>query len=96
MFDRNSLVTQLGWRLGMVLSIGTLLQMVWLFVHFRGAETGHARAGLFCELFDFFKDVAWTTPVIGVRHLYRVRRWYEATPPTFAATFQAGGPNRAR
>jgi len=66
MFDRNSLVTRLGWRLGIVLSIGTLLQMAWLFVHFRGAETGYARAGLFCELFDFFKDVAWTTPVIGV------------------------------
>src|SRR5215469_7111807 len=66
MFDRNSLVTQLGWRLGIVLSIGTLLQMAWLFVHFRGAETGLAKAGVFCELFDFFKDVAWTTPVIGV------------------------------
>jgi hypothetical protein len=51
MFDRNSLVTRLGWRLGIVLSIGTLLQMAWLFVHFRGAETGYARAGLFCELF---------------------------------------------
>jgi len=66
MFDRNSLVTQLGWRLGIVLSIGTLLQMAWLFVHFRGAETGLVRAGLMCELFDFFKDAAWTTPVIGV------------------------------
>jgi len=66
MFDRNSLVTQLGWRLGIVLSIGTLLQMAWLFVHFRGAETTNARVGIFCELFDFFKDVAWTTPAIGV------------------------------
>src|SRR5215813_5180916 len=66
MFDRNSLVTRLGWRLGIVLSIGTLLQMAWLFVHFRGVETGHVEAGLMCELLDFFKDVAWTTPVIGV------------------------------
>jgi signal transduction histidine kinase len=66
MFDRNSLVTQLGWRLGIVLSIGTLLQMAWLFMHFRGVETSHANAGLMCELLDFFKDVAWTTPVIGV------------------------------
>src|SRR5262245_48332440 len=66
MFDRNPLVAQLGWRLGIVLSIGTLLQMAWLFVHFRGVETGHAEAGLMCELLDFFKDVAWTTPVIGV------------------------------
>ena len=66
MFDRNSLVAQLGWRLGIVLSIGTLLQMAWLFMHFRGVETSHANAGLMCELLDFFKDVAWTTPVIGV------------------------------
>src|SRR5262249_10132012 len=66
MFDRNSLVTQLGWRLGIVLSIGTLLQMAWLFVHFRGLEAGNAEAGLMCELLDFFKDVAWTTPVIGI------------------------------
>src|SRR5262249_18287009 len=66
MFDRNSLVTQLGWRLGLVLSIGTLLQMAWLFVHFRGVETGTVEEGLMYELFDFFRDVAWTTPVIGV------------------------------
>src|SRR5262245_2373780 len=66
MFDRNPLVAQLGWRLGIVLSIGTLLQMAWLFVHFRGVETSLADAGLMCELLDFFKDVAWTTPVIGV------------------------------
>src|SRR5262249_45363871 len=66
MFDRNSLVTQLGWRLGLVLSIGTSLQMAWLFVHFRGVETGTVEEGLMYELFDFFKDVAWTTPLIGV------------------------------
>jgi hypothetical protein len=40
MFDRNSLVTQLGWRLAIVLSIGTVLQVAWLFVHFRGVEAG--------------------------------------------------------
>ena len=28
MFDRNSLVAQLVWRLGIVLCIGTLLQML--------------------------------------------------------------------
>ena len=64
MFDRNSLVTQLGWRLGIVLSIGALLQTAWLFAHFRGMET--ADAGLVWELLDFFKDVAWTTPAIGI------------------------------
>jgi signal transduction histidine kinase len=64
MFDRNSLVTQLGWRLGIVLSIGALLQTAWLFAHFRGMEA--AEAGLVWELLDFFKDVAWTTPVIGI------------------------------
>src|SRR5262245_66175533 len=95
MFDRNSLVTQLGWRLGIVLSVGTLLQMAWLFLHFRGAETTNARVGVFCGLFDFFKDVAWTTPVIGVvtfiacaagmtRHLQSPRQLSKpaaATPP---------------
>jgi signal transduction histidine kinase len=64
MFDRNSLVTQLGWRLGIVLSIGALLQTAWLFAHFRGMES--ADDGLLWELLDFFKDVAWTTPVIGI------------------------------
>ena len=43
MFDRKSLVTQLGWQLALVLAIGTLLQMVWLFMHFRGAETSCKR-----------------------------------------------------
>ena len=66
MFDRNSLVTQLGWRLAIVLSIGTVLQVAWLFVHFRGVEAGYADAGLIDELLDFFKDVAWTTPIIGI------------------------------
>ena len=66
MFDRNSLVTQLGWRLAIVLSIGTVLQVAWLFVHFRGIEAGYADAGLVDELLDFFKDVAWTTPIIGI------------------------------
>jgi len=66
MFDRNSLVTQLGWRLGIVLTIGTLLQMAWLFEHFRGLETNYAETGFVDELFDFFKDVAWTTPIIGI------------------------------
>ena len=66
MFDRNSLVTQLGWRLAIVLSIGTVLQVAWLFIHFRGIEAGYADAGLIDELLDFFKDVAWTTPIIGI------------------------------
>jgi len=44
MFDRNSLVTQLGWRLAIVLSIGTVLQVAWLFVHFRGVEAGYTDA----------------------------------------------------
>jgi len=66
MFDRNSLVTRLGWRLGIVLSIGTLLQMAWLFAHYRGAETAFAKVGFLCELLHFFQDVAWTTPLIGV------------------------------
>jgi signal transduction histidine kinase len=66
MFDRKSLVTQLGLQLALVLAIGTLLQMVWLFVHFRGASTNPAAVGLMCQVFDFFKDVAWTTPTIGV------------------------------
>jgi hypothetical protein len=61
MFDRNSLVTRLGWRLALVLAIGTALQMAWLFVHFRGVES-YNDEGLLEELFDFFKDVAWTTP----------------------------------
>src|SRR6516165_3581347 len=65
MFDRNSLVTRLGWRLALVLTIGTVLQMAWLFVHFRGVET-YSTEGLLDELFDFFKDVAWTTPAIGI------------------------------
>ena len=64
-FDRNSLVTRLGWRLAMVLAIGTILQMAWLFAHFRGVED-YSDEGLLYELFDFFKDVAWTTPAIGV------------------------------
>ena len=62
MFDRKSLVTQLGLRLALVLAIGTSLQMGWLFAHFRGAEVDHVAEGLVYELFDFFKDVAWTTP----------------------------------
>lgn len=65
MLDRNSLVTQLGWRLALVLAIGTLLQMAWLFAHFRGLEAG-GDEGLMYELLDFFKDVAWTTPAIGI------------------------------
>jgi len=64
MFDRNSLVTQLGWRLAIVLSIGALLQTAWLFMHFRGMES--AEEGFIWQLLDFFKDVAWTTPVIGI------------------------------
>jgi two-component system sensor histidine kinase TctE len=64
MFDRNSLVTRLGWRLAIVLSMGALLQTAWLFAHFRGMES--AEDGLLWELLDFFKDVAWTTPVIGI------------------------------
>jgi signal transduction histidine kinase len=66
MFDRNSLVTQLGWRLALVLAIGTSLQMGWLFAHFHGAEADQITEGLLYELFDFFKDVAWTTPAIGI------------------------------
>jgi len=66
MFDNNSLVTQLGWRLALVLSVGTSLQMAWLFVHFRGADEKYGAMGLLCQLFDFFKDAAWTTPAIGV------------------------------
>ena len=66
MFDSNSLVAQLGWRLALVLSVGTSLQMAWLFVHFRGAEENHGAMRLMCQLFDFFKDAAWTTPAIGV------------------------------
>jgi signal transduction histidine kinase len=65
MFDRNSLVTRLGWRLAVVLAIGTALQMAWLFAHFRGVED-HSDEGLLYELFDFFRDVAWTTPAIGI------------------------------
>lgn len=65
MFDRNSLVTRLGWRLALVLAIGTVLQMAWLFVHFRGVEN-YTAEGLLDELVDFFKDVAWTTPAIGI------------------------------
>jgi hypothetical protein len=65
MFDRNSLVTRLGWRLALVLAIDTVLQMAWLFVHFRGVEN-FGDEGLLDELFDFFKDVAWTTPAIGI------------------------------
>ena len=49
MFDRNSLVTQLGWRLALVLAIGTSLQMGWLFAHFRGAEANQAAEGLLYE-----------------------------------------------
>jgi len=84
MFDRNSLVTQLGWRLGIVLSVGTLLQMAWLFVHFRGAETTHARVGVFCELFDFFKDVAWTTAagVLSSCAAFAVKRRWTSTAST--------------
>src|SRR5262249_40155536 len=37
----------------------------WLFAHFRGVED-YSNEGLLYELFDFFKDVAWTTPAIGV------------------------------
>ena len=65
MLDRNSLVTRLGWGLAFVLTIGTVLQMAWLFVHFRGIES-YSDNGLLDELFDFFKDVAWTTPAIGI------------------------------
>jgi hypothetical protein len=65
MLDRNSLVTQLGWRLALALATGTLLQMAWLFAHFRGIEAS-GDEGLTYELLDFFKDVAWTTPAIGI------------------------------
>jgi signal transduction histidine kinase len=65
MFDRNSLVTQLGWRLALVLASGTVLQMAWLFAHFRGLED-YGNEGLLYELVDFFKDVAWTTLAIGI------------------------------
>jgi signal transduction histidine kinase len=64
MFDRNSLVTRLGGWLALVLAIGTALQMAWLFVHFRGVEA-YGEEGL-DELIDFFRDVAWTTPAIGI------------------------------
>src|SRR5262245_56470066 len=88
MFDSKSLVTQLGWRLALVLTVGTSLQMAWLFVHFRGAEESHGAMRLMCQLFDFFKDAAWTTPAIGVatffvcaagmrRHLEPLRRMSE-------------------
>jgi signal transduction histidine kinase len=40
--------------------------MAWLFAHFRGVEMESAEAGLIGELLDFFKDVAWTTPAIGI------------------------------
>jgi len=41
------------WRLAIVLSIGTALQVAWLFVPFRGVEAGYADAGLIDELLDF-------------------------------------------
>jgi signal transduction histidine kinase len=66
MFDRNSLVTQLGWRLALVLAAGTLLQMGWLFAHFRGIEAGSVDEGFLGDFVDFFRDVAWTTPAIGI------------------------------
>ena len=53
MFDRNSPVTQLGWRLAIVLSIGTVLQVAWLFRAFsrrRGGLCGCRTESMSCSI----------------------------------------------
>jgi signal transduction histidine kinase len=64
--DGKSLVAQLGWRLAAVLSVATLMQLGWLFYHFRGADALYGAGSLQFALFDFFVDTAWMIPLIGI------------------------------
>jgi signal transduction histidine kinase len=66
MLDRKSLVAQLGWRLATVLTLATAIELAWLFYHFRGADSSFGAGSLRYVIFDFFVDVAWTLPVIGI------------------------------